>query len=242
MPPRLPARRLLVLTTAMAFAVAACSSSNGTATSNASPNANAGTDVHGAAGTAGAVKSGGTFTFALAEDPDKLDPTFARTLVGREVFANFCEKLYDVDQKLTLVPQLAAALPVVSADKKSVTIKLRENVTFNDGTPFDAQAVKTTLDRYRTVTGSARAADLSSVSGVTVVDPHTVRLSLTKPFSPLAGALADRAGMILSPTQLQKMGDNFASQAVCVASFSYVIRKPGNEIVLEKSTHYYDKD
>ena len=89
------------------------------------------------------VQAGGDLVLALAEDPDALDPSTARSLVGREVFANMCEKLYDIDAGLTIVPQLADALPEVSEDGLTVTIPLRTGLTFNDGTPFDAAAVKT---------------------------------------------------------------------------------------------------
>jgi peptide/nickel transport system substrate-binding protein len=188
------------------------------------------------------VKPGGELVLALAEDPDALDPTLARTLVGREVFVNMCEKLYDVDENLELVPQLAAALPEVSEDGKAVTIRIRDDLTFNDGTKLDAQAVKTSLDRHRTLEGSARKAELSTVESVEVVDPSTVRLTLTTAFSPLTAQLADRAGMIMSPAQLEKLGDQFGNDPVCVGPFSFVSRTPGNEIVLKKSTDYYDAD
>src|SRR3982751_3151020 len=99
----------------------------------------------------GPAKAGGTMTVALAEDPDLLDPTLARTFVGRIVFANMCEKLYDINAKTQLVPQLAASLPQISDGGKTVTIKLRTGIKFNDGTSFDADAVKTSLDRHRTL-------------------------------------------------------------------------------------------
>src|SRR5262249_28038215 len=89
-----------------------------------------------------ALRNGGTLTIALDSDPDALDPTLARTFVGRMVFMDMCEKLYDLNSKLQIVPQLAASLPTLSADKKTVTIKLRTGITFNDGTPFNAAAVK----------------------------------------------------------------------------------------------------
>src|SRR5215831_20570661 len=72
-----------------------------------------------------AVKNGGTLTIGLAEEPDALDPTLARTFVGRMVFMAMCEKLYDIDSHLNIVPQLATALPQVSTNKRTVTIKLR---------------------------------------------------------------------------------------------------------------------
>src|SRR5438045_4542722 len=80
-----------------------------------------------------ALKNGGTLTIALESDPDALDPTLARTFVGRMIFADMCEKLYDLNAKLEIVPQLAAALPTFSADKKTVTIKIRTGLKFNDG-------------------------------------------------------------------------------------------------------------
>ncbi len=188
------------------------------------------------------ARQGGSLALALAEDPDALDPTLARTLVGREVFVSMCEKLYDVDEELALVPQLAAALPEVSEDGKTATIKVREGVVFNDGTKLDAQAVKTSLDRHRTLPGSARTGDLAVVSAVTVVDPTTVRLSLTGPYAPLTAQLADRAGMIMSPAQLKKLGDKFGTQPVCVGPFAFESRTPGNSIVLKKAPQYYDAD
>jgi peptide/nickel transport system substrate-binding protein len=72
---------------------------------------------------------------ALNQDPDILDPTLSRTYVGRIIFSQMCEKLYDIDESLNIYPQLAAAMPAVSDGGKTVTIKLRNGVKFNDGTP-----------------------------------------------------------------------------------------------------------
>src|SRR3974390_1875276 len=83
----------------------------------------------------------------LAEDPDVLDPTLARTYVGRIVFASLCDKLFDIDAKLNIVPQLALSYET-SADGKEMTIKLRPGVKFHDGEPFDAEAAKFSLDRH----------------------------------------------------------------------------------------------
>src|SRR4051794_34432428 len=115
-----------------------------------------GASAHGTAAPP-ALKSGGTLTIALDSDPDALDPTLARTFVGRMVFIDMCEKLYDLNSKLQIVPQLAASLPTLSADKKTATIKLRKGIKFNDGTAFNADAVKKSLERHKTLTGSARA-------------------------------------------------------------------------------------
>ena len=188
------------------------------------------------------AQKGGQLTVGLAEDPDQLDPTLARTFVGRIVFANMCEKLYDLDEKLQIVPQLASALPDISKDGKTVTIKLRDGVKFNDGTKLDADAVKTSLDRHRKLKESSRASELAPVSSVDVVDPCTVRLKLKQPFAPLTAQLADRSGMIMSPRQLDKLGDKFANDPVCVGPFSFSQRTESDRIVLKRAKDYYDAD
>lgn len=186
------------------------------------------------------AKKGGELTVGLAEDPDQLDPTLARTFVGRIVFANMCEKLYDLDENLKIVPQLASALPAISGDGKTVTIKLRDGIKFNDGTKFDAAAVKTSLDRHRTLKESGRASELAPVTGVKVVDPSTVEISLSAPFAPLTAQLADRAGMVMSPKQLKKLGEKFATNPVCVGPFKFSKRTEADSIVLDRAPDYYD--
>jgi peptide/nickel transport system substrate-binding protein len=187
-----------------------------------------------------AVKSGGTLRIALDGEPDKLDPTLARTLVGRNVFASICEKLFDVNEKLEVVPQLAAAMPNVSADGRTVTIKLRTGLRFSDGTTLDAAAVKTSLDRHRTLDGSQRKSELANVKDVTVTDPATVTLGLTQPFAPLAAVLADRAGMIMSPAVLTAKGADFGTAPSCVGPFKFATRVAQDRIEVVKDPNYYD--
>src|SRR5215204_1251464 len=130
------------------------------------------------------VQAQTTLRIGLAEDPDVLDPTLGRTYVGRIVFASFCDKLFDIDVKINIVPQLALSHET-SADGKEVTIKLRPGVKFHDGEPFDAEAAKFSLDRHLTLPSSFRKPELAAVDHVGVVDPLTIKLVLKTPFSPL---------------------------------------------------------
>jgi peptide/nickel transport system substrate-binding protein len=186
------------------------------------------------------IRNGGTLTIGLAEEPDALDPTLARTFVGRIVFLSMCEKLYDLDSHLNIVPQLATALPQVSKDKLSYTIKLRKGVKFNDGTAFNAAAVKQTLERDLTLKGSVRASEISPIKSVDAPNASTVVLHLSSPYSPLTAQLADRAGMILSPKALDS-GGTFAQNPVCVGPFMFKDRVAGDHITVVKSPYYYNK-
>src|SRR3954464_2624082 len=142
----------------------------------------------------------------LAEDPDVLDPTLARTFVGRIVFSALCDKLFDLDEKLNIVPMLATGYEW-SRDNKTLTLKLRQGVTFHDGEKMDAAAVKYNLERHKNLPGSSRRAELAPMESVEVVDPGTVRIHLSAPSVPLLTVLADRAGMMVSPKAAQAAGD-----------------------------------
>src|SRR5271155_2434557 len=144
----------------------------------------------------------------LAEDPDILDPTLARTYVGRIVFAAVCDKLFDIDEKLNIVTQLALSHET-SADGKEVTIKLRSGVKFQDGEPFDAEAAKYSLERHLNFPASFRKPELAALDHVEIVDPLTIKLMLKSPFSPLISQLTDRAGMMISPKAAKAEGDKF---------------------------------
>jgi peptide/nickel transport system substrate-binding protein len=183
----------------------------------------------------------GTLRIGLAEDPDNLDPTTAGSYVGRIVLAAMCDKLFDIDAKLNIVPQLALSHET-SADGKTVTIKLRPNVKFQDGEPFNAEAVKFTLERGLTKDDSKRKAELSQIDKVEVADPLTVRLLLKAPFSPLIAQLTDRAGMMVSPKAAKEAGDKFGLKPVCAGPYKFVERVQQDRIVVEKFADYWDKD
>ncbi len=186
------------------------------------------------------LASAQTLRFGLAEDPDILDPTLARTFVGRIVFAALCDKLFDIDENLNIVPQLATSYQW-SADSKALTLKLRQDVTFHDGEKLDAAAVKYNLERHKTMAGSNRRGELAPVSSVDVIDAATVRLNLSAPFSPLLAQLADRAGMMVSPKAAQAEGDKFGAKPVCSGPFRFVERVAQDRIVLERYPNYWNK-
>jgi peptide/nickel transport system substrate-binding protein len=192
-------------------------------------------------GACAAAQAQSTLRIGLAEDPDVLDPTLARTYVGRIVFASLCDKLFDIDEKLNIVPQLALGYET-APDGKAVTIKLRPGVKFHDGEKLDAEAAKFSFERHLTMTGSYRKPELAAVDHVEVVDPFTVRLVLKAPFSPLIAQLTDRAGMMVSPKAAKEAGDKFGLKPVCAGPYKFLERVQQDRIVVEKFADYWNKD
>jgi len=187
---------------------------------------------------AGSAMAQTPFRIALREDPDSLDPTLARTYVSRIVFAGLCDKLFDIDAKLEVVPQLA--LSYEWTDPKTLTIKLRPGVVFHDGEKMDAAAVKYSLERHLTMQGSFRRSEINAMDHVDVVDPLTVRIVLKAPSSPFLSQLTDRAGMIVSPKAAEAEGKDFGLKPVCAGPFRFVERVPQDRIVLERFPQYWD--
>ena len=187
---------------ALALAGTACSPVEpaGNDSSGGGSQSAAGQDVFGDPADPAQVKQGGTLTVALSADPDKLDPTLSRSLYSRYVFHTMCEKLYDLSSDAKVVPQLATALPTISADGLSLSIPLREGVKFADGGTLDSAAVKLSIERGLTLAGSGRKSELGPISSIETPDPKTVVIKLSKPFAPLTAALADRAGLRVAGT------------------------------------------
>jgi peptide/nickel transport system substrate-binding protein len=189
-----------------------------------------------AMGAAGA--SAATLRVGLQDDPDAMDPAIGGTYTGRIVFAAMCDKLVDIDANLNIVPQLATAWSW-SADNKSLTLTLRDGVTFQDGTPFDAAAVKFNIERMQTMKDSRRMGELAPITGVDVVDPTHVVLKLDQPYAPLLSVLTDRAGMMVSPAAAAE-GKEFSADPVCSGPFKLTERRARDVIKLDKYPGYWN--
>jgi len=181
-----------------------------------------------------------TLRIGLAEDPDLLDPSLARTYVGRIVFASMCDKLVDISPELDIVPQLAIEWQWTDGNK-GLVLKIRQDVKFHDGEPLDAAAVKFSLERHLNLPGSNRKAEISAVTNVDIIDDHTVKLVLSAPFAPLLAQLSDRAGMIVSPKAAQAGGD-FSTHPVCAGPYKFTERVAQDRIVLDRFADYWNKD
>ena len=182
-----------------------------------------------------------TLRFGFNEDVDILDPTLSRGYTTRIIFGALCDKLIDITPDLKFVPQLATSWSW-SDDNLALTLKLRPNVVFHDGQPFNAEAAKFSIERHQSMAGSQRKAELGPLKSVEVVDDLTVRLNLSAPFAPLVGYLSDRAGMMVSPKAAKELGDKFTTAPVCAGPFKFKERIAQDRIVVDKFDKYWAKE
>jgi peptide/nickel transport system substrate-binding protein len=176
----------------------------------------------------------------LREDPDLLDPTLGSSYVGRIVFSGICDKLFDIDTKLNIVPMLATGYEW--KDPTHLVIPIRDGVQFQDGEKLNADAVKYKLTRDLTAKGSMRRGEVNSIESIDVIDPLTVQLNLKAPAAQLLAQLTDRAGIMISPKATDAAGDKFGLHPVCAGPFSFESRVAQDRIVVKRFAGYWNAD
>ena len=175
----------------------------------------------------------------LREDPDILDPTLARTFVGRIVFSALCDKLFDINERLEIVPQLAESHRWED-NNRTLRLTIRPNLRFHDGEVLDAEAVRYSLNRHLTMQGSFRRAEINAIESIEVVDARTVLIKLREASAPFLSQLTDRAGMIVSPRAAEALGRNFGTRPVCAGPFRFTERVAQDRIVLDRFDGYWN--
>jgi peptide/nickel transport system substrate-binding protein len=190
------------------------------------------------AGPVEAQKRGGTLTIVRPTDPVSLDPNLETTAPGAWVYFNMLEGLLTLDTKMQVQPSLATSYEVMSPTR--VRFKLRPNVKFHDGTPFNAAAVKFTYERALKGTPPARWASLAgSLDGAEVVDNLTVDIVTREPYGPVLRTLAMYCMGIVSPTAVGKLGADFSRAPVGTGPFKFVEWKTNTHVIIERNPDYW---
>lgn len=195
--------------------------------------------VNGGADTSGTAVSGGSLTMGVFSEAASLDPvTSAGTgyAGGTEMAAVFDVLMQYDPETATYAPKLAESLEP-NATNDVWTLKLRPNVTFSDGTPLDAAAVKTSIDRQGAKSRSSFLIT-DNVTSVEVTDPLTVTFTLNKQWTGFPYVLAFHAGMI-TPPSADAAGADFAKAPVGAGPYKVVKFAPGDEIVMEARDDYW---
>ncbi|MDR7414954.1 MAG: glutathione ABC transporter substrate-binding protein [Armatimonadota bacterium] len=190
---------------------------------------------------------GGTLIIGRGVDSVTLSP-YATAAPDAEVIAHLVETLYELTPEGRIVPKLAESMPRVSADGRTMTIRLRRGIRFHDGTPFDAYAVKWNFDFILNPENRVpfRGILLGEVTSVEVVDRYTVRLVLRRPFVPLLAHLTHDFLAIHSPAAVERAGgmrppngEPYGRQPVGTGPFRFREWVRGDRIVLERNPDYW---
>lgn len=172
------------------------------------------------------------------ENPGSLDPVKSISGADLPVQYTIYDALLDYDpESLELKPSLAESWEFTSPTK--LDLKLREGVTFHDGTIFDADAVKFNLERSQEE-GSTSAAELEGVVGIEVVGTHEVVLDLAKPNAELLATLAGKPGLMVSPKAAN--AGTLEERPVGAGPFEFVSARNGAQIVVKKYDGYWNAD
>jgi len=183
-------------------------------------------------------KRGGTLTIVRPTDPVSLDSNLETTGPGAWVYYNITEPLLVLDEAGKLQPRLATGWQVTSPTK--IRFKLRPNVKFHDGTPFNATAVKFTIDRAFNEKPGARWASLAGpFAGAEVVDDLTVDITTKEPYGPALRSLAMAYVGIVSPAAVKKHGENYGRNPVGTGPFKFVEWRTNTSITIEKNADYW---
>ncbi|WP_299818857.1 ABC transporter substrate-binding protein [uncultured Jannaschia sp.] len=178
---------------------------------------------------------------ALQSDADVLDPDQSRTFVGRIVYTSLCDKLVDITPDLEIIPQLATEWSW-NEDGTVLTMQLREDASFHDGTPFNAEAVVRNIERSQNLDESRRKSEVASIENVEATGEYEVRFTLGAPDATLLAQFTDRAGMMISPDAADAAGVEFGLDPVCSGPFRFKERIAQDRIVLEKFDEYWNAD
>src|SRR5437763_7970678 len=189
---------------------------------------------------AAAAAGGGTLVYGLSFDvDDTLDPQVTNFDSTIRITLNVCEPLVWEPEPGRFVPGLADSWEI-SPDAKTYTFKLKKGVKFHDGTPFNAAAVKFTMDRVvdPAVKAGQSHDQLGPYDRTEVVDDYTARIVMKQPYAPLLTNLNGYLG-IVSPTAVEKMGlAEFARHPVGSGPFMFKEWVPKDHVTLVKNPDY----
>jgi peptide/nickel transport system substrate-binding protein len=181
------------------------------------------------------------FDIAVGIEPDTFDPAGGTTTTVANMVDYSLETLTRLDSDGKLQPGLATSWEL-GTDGLTATLKLRTGVKFHDGTPFNALAVKFTLDRVLdpAVTVPTRSA-FKPISKVDAVDDSTVRITLSRPYPPLFDALSTTAAAIVSPASVDKQGNTYKKieHPIGTGPYTFDSYKKGDRVIFQRYAEYW---
>lgn len=176
---------------------------------------------------------------AVGSNFTTLDPYDANDTLSQAVAKSFYQGLFGFDKDMKLVNVLAESYHA-SPDGLTWTVKLRSGVKFQDGTDFNADAVKVNLDRASDENNHLKRYNLfKHIATTEVVDPTTVKITLKQPFSAFINILAHPAAAMISPTALKKYGKEIGFHPVGTGPYQFVTWNQTDFVKVKKWEGYW---
>jgi ABC-type transport system substrate-binding protein len=189
-------------------------------------------------GPAQAQKRGGILRVAAPANPSTLDPTTGRSGQDHSFLYTIFDSLVEFDYG-TLQPKPGLAESWKFTDPQTLVLKIRSGVTFHDGTPLDAEAVRFNLERNRTDPRSNVKSDLATVESITVTGPQEVTLKLKQPDTALILILSDRAGMMSSPKAVKELDKEHDRKPIGTGPWKLVVWNDNEKVVVTRNEKYW---
>jgi peptide/nickel transport system substrate-binding protein len=184
---------------------------------------------------------GGTVRIGVATEAGELDPHRSTGPITTQYARAMFNSLTRVDLAGNVQGELAESWSY--SDPQTLTIKMRSGITFHDGTPFNAEAVKFNLERILDpATASSTRSELTGIKSMELVDPMTLRLTLTEPDVTLPARLSDVAGRVVAPSSVRQWGLDIATHPVGTGPFALAEWVRGDHLTLKRFANYWDKD
>lgn len=187
------------------------------------------------------VHYGGTLNVGIDSAFVTLNPAMSSALIDRQAYINIFDPLLKLSPNMKIQPNLVTHWKITNRGK-TYTLFLRHGVKFQDGTPFNAQAIAYNFRwDLNPKNASPRRSNLQLITGMRTPNPYVLVVNLKARFAPFLSVLAGRAGMINSPTAMRKEGKNYQDHPVGTGPFEVVSWNPQGNLVLKKNPHYWQK-
>ena len=194
-------------------------------------------------------RPGGTFRAVFSADPPTLDPAHATDLTSAVVVRQIFDGLLELDAQLRPVPALATGW-TISDDRRTYTFPLRRGVRFHNGRELRAADVKYSFERaargkrpwvFDKLVGAREflRGAAPAIAGIRIVDDHTVRLTLERPFAPFLALIAYDAASVVPREEVDRRGAGFASHPVGTGAFRFVSWRRDDQVVLERFPDHF---
>lgn len=188
------------------------------------------------------VKKGGTIVEGLQAEPASMDPLTSASLYDADVMANMYDSLLMYDTNSKIQPNLASSYTFASSTVLNLT--LRNDVKFQDGTPFNADAVIFNISRFLNDPASPRYTDVAPIASVEKTGDFQVQIKLKKPYAPMLNVLTGAVGTMLSPAVVKSLGKGLVNAPVNAGSGAFIFVEwiKGDHLLLKANPNYWKKD